>query len=290
MAKKSLKFKKAKRPMSTKNKVKRVAENIIMACLVIIMIYSALRIFGIIHGYDKNQNVYDKISEQSRDGKFTGDIDFDMLRQINPDIVGWIYYEDTYIDYPIVQGTDNDKYLNTMFDGSYGNFGTLFVDAETEHAFKQFNTIVYGHHMKNGSMFAGLKELKDPNYCAKHPRLELITPEGKFHLQIKAFLNQPSDSQIYVTNIHNLDERRDYLDMVERLANYTTNVSVSEKDRLVVLSTCAYEYNEARYMVICKMTPWKGQNIDMSYDDDSSESENADEVSAEGEELTEGYQ
>jgi len=262
----SNKKKRPKRRLSRKAKVRRIAEDIIMGCLVIIMLFSAWKIYSIIKDYRSNQNVYDNIAGQSRDGEFTGDIDFDALRKINPDVVGWIYYKDTIIDYPIVKGTDNDKYLYTMFDGTYSGFGTLFVDAVTENPFKQFNTIVYGHHMRNGSMFAPLKKLKEKSFCDEHPHLELITPEGKFHLEIAAFLNEPSDSNIYTTNIKDIGGREVYLETVNKLAAYTTDVALAPTDRIVILSTCAYEYKDARYMVICKMVPWEGQNIDMSYD------------------------
>ena len=244
------------KPKSTKAKVRRYAENVIMACLFCIMIFSAWRIYSIFHDYREDQNSYDQISAQSRNGEFTGDIDFDALRRINPDIVAWIYYKDTLIDYPIVKGEDNDKYLRTMFDGGYSSFGCLFVDAITEHPFRQFNTIVYGHHMKNGSMFADLKKLKEKSFCEEHPRMELITPEGKFHLDIWAFLHQPSDSNIYTTNIHDISDCEAYLQTVANLASYTTDMKVEPDDRLVVLSTCAYEYKNARYMVVGKMIPW----------------------------------
>jgi sortase B len=280
VAEKKVTEKKAKRPMSTKAKVRRYAENVIMFCLVCIMLFSAFKIYSIMRDYKNNQDIYDNISGQSRDGEFTGDIDFDALRKINPDVVGWIFYESTIIDYPIVKGDDNDKYLYTMFDGTYSGFGCLFVDAVTEAPFKQFNTIVYGHHMRNGSMFAPLKQLKDESYCKEHPRLELITPEGKFHLEIWAFLNQPSDSNLYTTNIHDIGAREAYMDTVRQLASYTTDIEVKPTDRLVLLSTCAYEYQEARYMVMCKMVPWEGENIDMSYDDEDNSGDDGESDSA----------
>ena len=259
-----------RRPASKKARVRRGAENVIMVCLAMIVIISGWKIYTIMRDYHKNQDVYRKISEQTRKSGFTGDIDFDRLRSINPDVVGWLYYEGTVIDYPVVQGRDNDRYLYTLFDGTAGGFGTLFADAATEAPFRQFNTIVYGHHMRDGSMFAPLKKLKSSSYCKEHPQLELITPEGKFHLEIWAFLNQPADSQIYTTNIHDREERSGYIKLIEDLADYTTDVQVSDTDRLVVLSTCAYEYQDARYMVVGKMVPWDGQMIDMNYDEDES--------------------
>ncbi len=228
----------------------------IIVCLAAIVVISGWKVYSILHNYSLQQSAYDKITETAQEDGFTGNIDFDALRKINPDIVGWIYYEDTLIDYPIVKGEDNSKYLTTTFDGSYGNFGTLFVDSVTEAPFKQFNTLVYGHHMRNGSMFGQLRRLKDPDYTREHPRMELITPEGKYHLDIWAFLNQPADSRIYTTNISDKEECADYIKMIEELSEYTMDVEVAPGDRIVELSTCAYEYQEARYVVACKMTPW----------------------------------
>ena len=111
--------------------------------------------------------------------------------------------------------------------------------------------------MKDGTMLACLKELRDSEYCAKHPKLELTTPEGRFDLEIYAFLNEPADSNVYATNFPDEDEegKQEYLDLINSLAAYVTNVSVSTQDRLVMLSTCAYEFEEARYIVVCKMVP-----------------------------------
>ena len=260
------KTKKQKRPLSTKEKIRRIAEDVIMGCLIIIMLFSAWKIYGIVKNYRTEQGKYDAVIEQSRSGEFTGDIDFDALRKINPDVIAWLYYEDTQIDYPIVKGQDNDFYLYRMLDGTYSVFGTLFADAITERPFKQFNTIVYGHHMKNGSMFGHIQRLKDPSYVEEHPRMELITPEAKYHMEIWAFLNQPADSNIYTTNIKDVVGREAYLDTVRQLASYTTDVAVEPTDTLVVLSTCAYEYKDARYMVVGKLVPWDGENVDMNYD------------------------
>ena len=113
--------------------------------------------------------------------------------------------------------------------------------------------------------------------------MELITPEGKFHLEICAFLNQPSDSEIYTTNIKDLGERNDYLENIFNRAQYTTGVNMDIRDRFVVLSTCVDATGPDRYIVLCKMVPWEGQNIDMSYDEEGS----ADDASEDGELLAE---
>lgn len=237
------------------SKVRRAAESVIMVCLALIMVISGYKVYTIYRDYKAGQDSYKNVSGKAHDG-FTGDIDFDALREINPEVIGWIYNEDLKIDYPIVKGTDNETYLSKLFDGTWGGCGTLFADCITEYPFRQFNTIVYGHHMKDGTMFAQLKRYKDPEYIKGNPRLELITPEGKYHLEIWAFLNQPADSGIYVTNIVDEEMQAGYIALAEQMSDYVTNVEVAPGDRLVLLSTCAYEYQDARYIVVCKMVPW----------------------------------
>ena len=242
-----------KKKPSKNKKIRRTASNVIMICLAGIMRVSGWKVFTIMKNYQADRSVYNKISEQAGDAEDA--IDFDALKKINPDVIGWLVYKDTIIDYPVVKGENNEMYLSMLFDRTWGGCGTLFADCVTKAPFRQFNTIVYGHHMKDGTMFACLKELRDPEYCEKNPKLELSTPEGKFDLEIWAFLNEPSDSNIYMTNIEDEEEKQKYLDLVEKLADYTTDVKVTTEDRLVMLSTCAYEFENARYIIACKMVP-----------------------------------
>lgn len=224
-----------------------------MVCLAGIMLVSGWRVFSILRSYQADRSVYNKISEQA--GNAEESIDFDALRKINPDVIGWLYYKDTPIDYPVVKGENNEVYLSMLFDRTWGGCGTLFADCVTIAPFKQFNTIIYGHHMKDGSMFACLKELRDPEYCKKNPKLKLSTPDGDYDLEIWAFLNEPSDSNIYMTNMEAEKDKQSYLDLAKSLADYTTDVKVTTDDRLVMLSTCAYEFENARYIIACKMVP-----------------------------------
>ena len=242
-----------KKAQTKEKKVRHTASNIIMICLAGIMLVSGWKVFKLYKGYQADRSVYNKISEQAGDAEES--IDFDALREINPDVIGWLYYEGTVIDYPVVKGENNEVYLSMLFDRTWGGCGTLFADCVTEAPFKQFNTIVYGHHMKDGTMFACLKELKDPEYCKKHPKLQLSTPEGVFDLEIWAVLNEPSDSNIYTTNIKSETDKQNYLALAKSLADYTTDVKVTTEDRLVMLSTCAYEFENARYIIACKMVP-----------------------------------
>ena len=234
--------------------VRKVADTMIIVCLLAIMLISGIRLCQLYAEYRSNRNAYEMIADECHDKEDEHlNVDFEKLRRINQDIVGWIRCRELHIDYPIVQAEDNDRYLDRMFDGSYGACGTLFADAATENPFRQFNTIVYGHHMRDGSMFGSLKKLKDPEYCREHPAMELATPEGNYELQILAFLNQPSDSEVFTSNVSDYDEKTEYLEWIRRKAEYTTDAEATVYDRLAVLSTCAYEYKNAKYIVVCRM-------------------------------------
>ena len=233
-------------------KIRRLAKTVIMVCLAAIMVLSGIKVFTILKNYKDNRDFYKKIAEV---GDIGAGVDFDVLRKINPDVVGWLAYDDTPINYPVVQGEDNDQYLHTLFDGSYGFCGTLFVDAVTEAPFRQFNTIIYGHHMKDGSMFASIKSLRDPEWAADHPKLKLYTPDADYYLEVWAFLYQPADSSVYTTNFHDISMQADYLELIQSRAAYTTDVSVAPDDMIVLLSTCVDAEGDARYIAVCKMVP-----------------------------------
>lgn len=246
------------RENNKKSRAGRIAMDVIIGCLAVIVLFSGWKVWTIMHEYHKDQQVYENISETARAGNEADEpgIDFEALKAVNPDIVAWLRCEGTVIDYPVVQGSDNEKYLHTLFDGSSGGCGTLFVEAVTEEPFRQFNTIVYGHHMRDGTMFASLEDFKDPEFTEEHPEMELITPEGSNHMQIWAFVNQPADSDIYATNFHEEKDREAYINLIRDKAEYLTDIDdeISADNRIVILSTCAYEYKNARYMLACVMS------------------------------------
>ena len=239
--------------------IRRMAGNVIIVCLAGIVVVSGWKVFKILRDYKQTNDIYKRIAELAQPEGWTGDIDFDALKEVNPDIEAWLYYESTNINYPVVKGKDNDYYLTVGFDNTWALGGSLFIDCVTKAPFEQFNTIIYGHHMKDGSMFGSIKNLKDPEYAKEHPQFELIRPDGKYHLLICAFLNQPSDSSVYTTNFdeEDVEGKQEYIDNVIETADYVTDEKMSVDERLVVLSTCAYEYQNARSVVVGRMTPWE---------------------------------
>ncbi|MCQ2567193.1 MAG: class B sortase [Mogibacterium sp.] len=238
-----------------KRKVRKAATKVIMVCLIAIFIISGYNVVRILTRYNTDKKAYDGVASKAVQDIVGGVVDFDALKAINPDAIAWLYLEDSRINYPVVKASDNDKYLSTLFDGSWGWAGTLFTDCATDDPFHQFSTIVYGHHMNDKSMFYSLDYYRDPEFAKSHPRFELIMEDGKYHLDVWACVSMASDSDLYKVNIQG-DARAPYLEMIKKNAVYMTDVSVGVDDNIVILSTCAYEYENARQIVVCKMVPW----------------------------------
>ncbi len=108
---------------------------------------------------------------------YVSPIDFEALTVENPDTIGWIRIPDTNVDYPIVQGTDNDFYLDHDFYGKESAAGSIYLDFESEADLQGRNQILYGHNMKNGSMFKDINRYKDPEYFKEHQYFSIYTPE-----------------------------------------------------------------------------------------------------------------
>lgn len=258
-------------PLSVR--VRNGALNVITVCLIGIILVSGYKIGKTMWEYQVAKSAYTNISEKTAkvDPKqFTGVVDWKALKKVNPDVQGWLYQKGTVINYPVVQGTDNDTYLHTRFDKQWSGGGTLFVDCRMEKDFKGFNSIIYGHHMKDGSMFRSIRGYtKEDGYYDKHKTLELATPHGNYHLVVfSAFITKATDEDTYKMT-YDEAEKQAYIDRAwerSELPITRDSVDVTKNDRLVTLSTCAYDYEEARYIVMCKMVPWTKAEVQAGKD------------------------
>lgn len=258
-------------PLSVR--IRNGALNVITVCLIGIILVSGYKIGKTMWEYQVAKSAYTNISEKIAkvDPKqFTGVVDWKALKKVNPDVQGWLYQKGTVINYPVVQGTDNDTYLHTRFDKQWSGGGTLFVDCRMEKDFKGFNSIIYGHHMKDGSMFRSIRGYtKEDGYYDKHKTLELATPHGNYHLVVfSAFITKATDEDTYKMT-YDEAEKQAYIDRAwerSELPITKDSVDVTKNDRLVTLSTCAYDYEEARYIVMCKMVPWTKAEVQAGKD------------------------
>ena len=175
-------------------------------------------------------------------------IDFDGLKQENSDVVGWIYCPDTPINYPVVQGKDNNQYLRADLKGKYLKSGTLFADYRNGEFGKDANYIVYGHNMKNGTMFGTLVKYKEQAYYDAHPILYFLTPEGDYIIELCAGAVIKRNSALYqpVPNRATIQE-------IIATSTFEATAELCEDESIITLSTCSYEFNNARYVLIGKL-------------------------------------
>ena len=180
-------------------------------------------------------------------------VDFDILRAQNPDIIGWIYSPDTPINYPIAQSEDNDYYLRRLTDGTRNTAGTIFVDFRNSADFSDRNTLVYGHNMKNDTMFGTLSEYDSQSYYESHRTLWLLTPEQSWKLEPIAGFVTRADSDSY-TLFESREELVGYLEEALTRSGFESEVDPEQTERIVTLTTCTYQGVDKRYILVCAIS------------------------------------
>ena len=177
-------------------------------------------------------------------------IDWGALRAKNPDVVGWIYMNvpGGTIDYPIVQGDTNDEYLHTGFDGNYLYAGSIFMDSYNSKDFSDGNTIVYGHNMKNKSMFARLRDIKEADY-QKDPYFWILTPAGDYRYHIYSIGDVGIDDDVYYLFRGYEADFLDWEKKIQSQSMYKNSVQFEAGDHTVTLSTCTESGSRRRVVV-----------------------------------------
>lgn len=199
----------------------------------------------------------DRVSSGSQAGNLTAPVtvDFAGLREVNEDIIGWLYCEDTPIHYPVLQGENNDQYLRHSYDGAYNMAGSIFVEELNRGDFQDFNTIIYGHHMKNGSMFAVLDKWADQEFYEAHPVMWLLTPTQDYRIDLFSGYTTSAYAETYTVFQGNGEELNQYLARCVEQSVFQTDVELDGEAHYVVLSTCAYVFDNARNVLHGVLVP-----------------------------------
>lgn len=249
-----------------------------IVCTILVLLFgcgiafSAYQIYKIFHEYEAGQSVYEDLSEyvelpdkpdapdiptvaQPESGETAEvivwpQIDFEALSQINSDIVGWIYLEGSEINYPIAQSEDNSYYLKHLFDKSSNSSGCIFLDCRNAADFTDRHSIIYGHHMKNGTMFSGLDSYKSQAYYDEHPQILLMTPEQNYVIEIFAGYVASVQDDAWQTEFGAGADFGDWLNRAIERSCFTSNMTPAATDRIITLSTCSYEFNNARFVLL----------------------------------------
>ena len=188
--------------------------------------------------------------------------DFSELLRVNPDVCGWVTLDNTQIDYPVLQGSTNFSYINTDVYGNFALAGSIFLDSRNSRGFTDAYSLIYGHHMADSKMFGDLDLYKEESFFRENTTGSLISPGGAYQLEILAcLLVSASEKNIFEPETwqdHNISH---FLAFVEGNALHVheellDELKASEEPfRLLALSTCSYEFTDARTIVLAVMKP-----------------------------------
>ena len=200
----------------------------------------------VISSQDLDENEEEKVVNQSI-------ID---LQEKNADVVGWITIPHTQVDYPFLWSDDYDTYLRTDINGQASVAGSIFMDYRCDKTFKEAHTILFGHNMNNGSMFGSLPYFRDRTFFLENQVGYIYLPNENLELQVVACMVVKS-SDIEVYGVAETDKQKEQFIDVLKTKNIHGSESVpkdlSIDDRFVILSTCTYEYDEARTVVVYRI-------------------------------------
>ena len=288
-----------KQPEQKKKKKSDVLLTIALIVAIAVFCYAAFNLYHIYTEYKKGTDEYNQIEEMAvteRDAdsaevagpnaqlKPPIEVDFDKLKSVNEDVVGWIYVDALPdISYPIVKGKDNQTYLHQTYEKNYNFAGTIFVDYENSGDFSDCNTLVYGHNMKNGSMFGHLKKFREDDRLYKQDKyFWILTPERNYRYEIISAYTTGVNSDTYTLFKGPGEEFEKYLETIKGYSEIQTDdTDLTIKDKIVTLSTCTG--NESTRFVV------QGKRVDAedadgadgaaTNTDSTADEENTDEIS-----------
>lgn len=239
-----------------------ILSNIVLVVAIGVFLFSGYKLLGIFGEYNEGDSEYKDIQKKvinrvepnvvdDPEAEVQFVVDFETLKAMNSEVVAWIRFDEPeVISYPVVKGTDNDKYLHTTFEGKKNSAGTLFVDMDNAGDFSDRNTFIYGHNMKNGSMFGQLRKYKSKDFCTENPYFYIYTPDGKeakYQVFVVSVVKDTSDSY---TKWYNSDEDfENYLSQIKSGALYKTGIEVNAQSKIVSLSTCTNVSDDERLLV-----------------------------------------
>lgn len=285
-----------KQPEQKKKKKSDVLLTIALIVAIAVFCYAAFNLYHIYTEYKKGTDEYNQIEEMAvteRDAdsaevagpnvqlKPPIEVDFDKLKSVNEDVVGWIYVDALPdISYPIVKGKDNQTYLHQTYEKNYNFAGTIFVDYENSGDFSDCNTLVYGHNMKNGSMFGHLKKFRENDKLYKQDKyFWILTPERNYRYEIITAYTTGVNSDTYTLFKGPGEEFEKYLETIKGYSEIQTDdTDLTIKDRIVTLSTCTGN-ESTRFVVQGKRVDAEDADGAATNTDSTADEENTDEIS-----------
>ncbi|WP_025847499.1 class B sortase [Paenibacillus ehimensis] len=171
---------------------------------------------------------------------------FEALLEVNPDVAGWIRIGNTAIDYPVVQGEDNAYYLNRNYKGEESGAGSIFLDFRNDIGKVQPNTVIYGHRMKDGSMFGDLKKFLKEDFFRENLVFQYDTLYHSYRAEVFSVYPATADLDYIRTGFESEREYKAFLQTLQERSLYKTDTVLGADDRILTLSTCDYTLDPAK--------------------------------------------
>lgn len=258
-----------------KSKIGSAILSIVCVIAIAAFTFSGYKVYVIEKGYHDAKVSYDTVSdlyttvvdkensgpdieEVSSTVQVAKKVDFQQLRsEVNSDIIGWIYCPETVIDYPIVQGRDNEHYLYYNVNGHESASGTIFLETNNYPDFSDRNNVLHGHHMQSGAMFATLDRWQSQDYYNAHPVFYINAASGdNFIADVVAAFDTVDKSDVYKYEFLGQEDFDNWVEMIRSNSTITPTVQYSGDDHFVCLSTCSYGLPDGteRSVLILRLT------------------------------------
>ena len=240
---------------------------------VILLVLAVACLGGLIYykvSQSSKEDVYQKVQKtavdeekkQEEGPEYVSPIDFEELQKLNADIYAWIEIPGTAINYPVVQSPNDDGYyLNHTIEGQEGYPGAIYTERQNAKDFSDYNTVIYGHNMKDGSMFMGLHAYEDPQYLKEYNEVIIYTPNHQYTYRIFAAVIYNNSHILNSYDFENEEQRQQYLDSIyasrTMQSSIDDSVEVDTQSKLLTLSTCIGGQPNQRFLVEAVLTDEK---------------------------------
>lgn len=228
-----------------------------------LMLFSGYELTGILRGYHDNRTVMaearqlyghaepqpprmETVEVSQTESPQEARAQFRALLDVNPDVVGWLRIGNTAIDYSVVQGEDNAYYLNRNYKGEEASAGSIFLDFRNDIGKAQPNTVIYGHRMKDGSMFGDLKKFLKEDFFRDTLTFQYDTLYHSYRAEIFSVYPATADLNYIQTGFGNEQEYAAFLQSLQERSLYKTDTVLGVEDRILTLSTCDYTLDPAK--------------------------------------------
>ena len=253
---------------ATKKGVMRI---LTLLCLAVFL-FSAWKLVGIFQEYREAEQLYNDAanefttlnSDQDKEHavpvpsmreQAPVEVDFSNLLKINDDIIGWIYMEDTVVNYPLLQGENNLYYLDKTLYKKYLASGSIYLDCDNEPDFSDAHSIIFGHNMKNHTMFGDLSDLRDEDYLKEHPYVDLILTDGTWmRYEICSMYRAHVEDGTFRAPLNKAKNFKPFMELItEKNMHADSELDlpvVQEDDKVLTLSTCTEDSADLERFVV----------------------------------------